>query len=352
MANNIRCIAYYLPQFHPIPENDEWWGKGFTEWTNVTKAKPMFAGHIQPKLPADLGFYDLRLRETREAQANLAKTYGIEGFCYWHYWMGNGKRILERPFNEVLESGQPDFPFCVAWANHDWTGHWFGNFAKTLLKQEYGGKKEYAEHFSCLHKAFSDSRYITVDDKPLFYIYRAFALPNPTEFTDYFRELAHQHGYKGLYMITESASPEQVKSFGLDGAVFPRHREIGMQKPKGIRKVYKRFSKNHLQVYEYKKAMKFFLKDHYNNDEFPCIIPNWDSTPRLGKKGLVLNNVSPSLFKEHLLEVKKKLESHSAQHRIAFIKSWNEWAEGNYMEPDIREGHIYLQTLQETIINQ
>ena len=141
-----RAIAFYLPQFHPVPENNEWWGKGFTEWTNVVKARPLFKGHYQPHLPADLGFYDLRLPEVREAQARLAKEHGIEGFCYWHYWFGNGKRILERPFNEVLLSNKPNFPFCLGWANESWTGIWHGNPGKVLVEQQYPGKQDYIEH--------------------------------------------------------------------------------------------------------------------------------------------------------------------------------------------------------------
>src|SRR3954453_14122667 len=146
-----RVIAFHLPQFHPIAENDEWWGRGFTEWTNVAKAQPLFRGHEQPRLPADLGFYDLRVPETRKHQAALARAAGIEGFCYWHYWFGNGRRILERPFAEVLEAGEPDFPFCLAWANQSWTGIWHGNPKSVLMHQEYPGREDEAAHFElCL----------------------------------------------------------------------------------------------------------------------------------------------------------------------------------------------------------
>ena len=149
-----RLIAFYLPQFHPIPENDKWWGKGFTEWISVTTAKPLFRGHRQPLIPGELGYYDLRLPEVRNAQAQLAQEYGIEGFCYWHYWLGGRKRLLERPFEEVLRSGQPDFPFCLAWANHDWKGVFFGAKNRLLIKQEYPGKDDYIEHFYAMLNAF------------------------------------------------------------------------------------------------------------------------------------------------------------------------------------------------------
>ena len=169
--NKARVIAFYLPQFHPIPENDEWWMKGFTEWTNVGKARSLFPGHYQPKVPADLGYYDLRVPETRQAQADMAREYGIEGFCYWHYWFGNGKRLLERPFNEVLASGKPDFPFCLAWANESWKGFFHGVKTKqALITQLYPGEDDYIAHFETVLPAFKDPRYITVDDKPVFMI--------------------------------------------------------------------------------------------------------------------------------------------------------------------------------------
>ena len=167
-----RIIALYLPQYHPIPENDEWWGKGFTEWTNVAQAKPQFRGHYQPRIPADLGFYDLRLPEVREQQAQLAREAGIEGFCYYHYWFGNGRQLLERPFNEVLESGKPDFPFCLCWANHNWTNKTWqkGKSLRSdsmIMKMEYS-MEDHKKHFMALLPAFRDERYIKVDGKPLF----------------------------------------------------------------------------------------------------------------------------------------------------------------------------------------
>ena len=194
-----RAIAFYLPQFHPFRENDTWWGKGFTEWTNVSRAKPKFDGHHQPHLPTDLGFYDLRLPESRKDQADLARQYGIEGFCYWHYWF-NGKRLLERPFNEVLKSREPDFPFCLAWANETWSRRWLGEPKDILIEQTYSDEDD-LQHIRWLIGAFSDDRYIRINGKPVFLIYRPSDLPNPKKTTDLFRLECLKHGINEPFLI-------------------------------------------------------------------------------------------------------------------------------------------------------
>ena len=211
--SNIRILAFYLPQYHPIPENDKWYGKGFTEWTNVGKAKPLFRGHYQPQIPADLGYYDLRVPETREAQAELARQYGVEGFCYWHYWFGNGRRLLERPFNEVLSSGKPDFPFCLAWANHSWHGIYNGLKTKEpVIAQTYNGIEDYKQHFYTVLSAFKDKRYITVDDKPLFLVYAPQEIPDSREFIDCWQSLARQNGLSGIHFVAHSYRPDHINS--------------------------------------------------------------------------------------------------------------------------------------------
>lgn len=222
-----RILALYLPQYHPIPENDEWWGKGFTEWTNVGKAQALWRGHKQPRVPADLGYYDLRLPEVREQQAELAHEAGIEAFCYWHYWFGNGRRLLERPFNEVLESGKPDFPFCLAWANHSWRAKAWDKDQKkdkVLVEQTYPGKEDARLHFEFLLKAFRDPRYVRIDGRPFFMIYDVNALPQ--QYIEWFRQWSREAGLPGLYLVAnvyDTLEPKETYlSMGYDAVRYNR----------------------------------------------------------------------------------------------------------------------------------
>lgn len=361
MASNVRVIALYLPQFHPVPDNDRWWGKGFTEWTNVGKARPLFRGHYQPHVPADLGYYDLRLPEAREAQADLAKAYGVEGFMYWHYWFGNGKRLLERPFQEVLKSGKPDFPFCLAWANESWKGfaHGLSN-RNVLIEQQYPGDEDYTNHFYSVLPAFKDKRYITVDGKPVFMIYKPHLIPDPVHFIELWRLLAKQNGLKDIYFIAhhqscrEQGRPEEesFKYFidkGFDAINYVRLSTFLEQRnlfQRGIAKWNKLFKGVPL-VYPYRKVAKYFNSPLDSNLKvIPSIIPGWDHTPRSRREGFVLKNSTPSLFEEHVHSIFKSVKEKPLEHRIVFIKSWNEWAEGNYMEPDLKWGHGYLEALK------
>lgn len=348
-----RLIANYLPQYHPIKENDEWWGKGYTEWVSVAQARPLFKGHEQPLLPGELGFYDLRLEETRLAQAILAKEHGIEAFCYWHYWLGGGKRLLERPFEEVLTSGKPDFPFCLGWANHSWKGVFFGAKNRKLIEQTYPGKSDYLEHFKLVFKAFSDKRYLTVNGKPLFVIFRPHEIPDCRLFTDYWRELAIDSGLSGIHFVGSDINVENKDEYGVDAVTYSNHRQIEKMAPQNryIRAAYNRFfSKFFLKVYSYEDAMKYFLKPGpVPNDEYPSIIPNWDTTARLGKKAVILHHSTPELFAKHVSDVLNRTAHRNPEENIIFIKSWNEWAEGNYIEPDRIFGRRYLQVLREEL---
>lgn len=362
---SIRTIAFYLPQFHPIPENDEWWGKGFTEWTNVVKAKPLFKNHYQPKLPTELGLYDLRVPEVREQQALLAKEYGIEGFCYWHYWFGNGKRILERPFNEVLESGKPDFPFCLAWANETWTGIWHGLTNEILIEQTYPGREDYIDHFNNLLKAFKDKRYMRVEDKPIFVVYRPNAIPDIKLFVETFQQQAIENGLKGVYLIATNVPVDwDAEARGFSAITPSNHDKLAYVRSestirnfyrkqlnrKKVSKVFKKIFKQPTHVYEYKEAMKWFVRDEDSKSIiYPMVIPNWDNTARSGVNGFVLHNSTPELFKQVMQKAINKVKDLPADKRIVFIKSWNEWAEGNYIEPDRKYGRKYLEVIKELI---
>lgn len=347
---NARVIAYYLPQFHPIPENDEWWGKGFTEWTNVTKAKPLFKGHQQPKLPADLGFYDLRVPEVREQQAFLAREAGIEGFCYWHYWFGNGKRILERIFQEVLESGKPDYPFCLGWANASWTGHWYSSTGKTLIEQTYGGIVDYTNHFYAILPALKDKRYIKVEDKPLILIFQPQRLPNSIEFCELWRSLAMKEGLGGVYFVAIHNNPNVIASLGMDGST--RHEPISQAyiKESRIVKVLRHWGyKERPKRFEYHSYVDVTHNKKLLNNEYPILMPNWDNTPRSLRNGVVFENSTPDLFDLHIKKALRLIENREFDKKIMFLKSWNEWAEGNYVEPDHVFDIQYLEIIKKNI---
>lgn len=377
-----RVIAYYLPQFHPIPENDKYWGKGFTEWTNVAKAKPLFKGHYQPRIPADLGFYDLRLPEVREQQAQMAREAGIEGFCYWHYWFGNGKRLLQRPFNEVLQSGKPDFPFCLAWANHSWkTSTWEnGGKDRMIVEQRYLGGEDYTMHFQEVLPAFKDKRYITIEGKPLFAIFDPYNFQDVSNFIKTWQRLAKENGLKGIYFIAMSNSTSTLQrnadgtlkrvtpnlqsservyndllNLGFDGInSFGKSRAemLYMGKYARIAKKllhqYLPFLPTHRINYE-KITQHFFAPEDSWQNVYPSIFPQWDRTPRAGNSEGVYVNATPTTFKKHVEDALNVIENKDMEHRILFLRAWNEWGEGNYVEPDLKYGHGFLDAIKEVI---
>lgn len=352
MKPKARVIAFYLPQYHPIPENDKWWGKGFTEWTNVKKAKRLFKNHYQPRIPTELGYYDLRNEETREAQAKLAKDHGVEGFCYWHYWFGNGKRLLEKPFSEVLLSGKPDFPFCLGWANETWQGFDFGdNVRNILLEQKYPGEEDIIAHFNEVLPALTDKRYINVDGKPLFYIYKPSLLPNQKRFIEIWQDLAIKNGLKGIYFVCQSLDLTKIDkffSFGFNAVNTNRFSYAFNER--SLFSVLKNRFFNKPSIFKYKNVIRSFEGEEDTKETvFPTIIPNWDHTPRSGKKGSIFHNSTPAIFKEHIERTLEKIKNKKPENKIIFLKSWNEWAEGNYMEPDERFGRAYLEALRDVV---
>jgi hypothetical protein len=369
-----RVIAFYLPQFHPIPENDEWWGKGFTEWTNVAKARPMFRGHKQPRLPADLGFYDLRVPETREKQAELARNAGVEAFCYWHYWWGHGKRIIERPFEEVRDSGKPDFPFCLAWANQSWTGIWHGNPKSILMEQNYPGRTDEELHFRWAQKAFEDPRYLRVDGKPMFVIFAPHDMPSTEAFCEHWRELAQKAGYPGLHLVAISNTYAPgidryhnpiLKPFDAITQLVPQDYLETIAKTTKRRDLIRRWKElnfgrglNDLKPkswrrptrISYKDVVAHALEDMPQGERFlPSVLPGWDNTPRSSYRGVVYEGETPALFRTLLQKAVRHVSSNSPDHRIVFLKAWNEWAEGNIVEPDALNGHDYLDVIRSVI---
>ena len=348
-----RVVAFYLPQFHPIPENDEWWGKGFTEWTNVGKARPLFPGHYQPRVPADLGFYDLRLPDTRVAQAELARDYGIEAFCYWHYWFA-GRRILERPFTEVLKSGEPKFPFCLGWANQTWAGIWHGDPDRILIEQTYPGVADHEAHFHALLEAFEDDRYLRVAGKPLFHIYRPRAVPEVHRFTDLWRTLAHRAGLPGLYLVAEGGSEWNPAEDGFDASVALSLPSLQGWEPgwHAIRRLRWEWRKRRgiPTVVRYEDVEAEIVPSRQSGiRSHPCLVPNWDNTPRSGRNGLVLHGSTPELFRRQVRRALAIAANDPPEERLVFVKSWNEWAEGNYLEPDLKFGRGYLEVIREEL---
>lgn len=343
-------VSHYLPQYHPIPENDEWWEPGFTEWTNVTKATPLYRGHYQPNLPADLGFYDLRLPEAREAQANLARQYGVDAFCYYHYWFGQGKTVLERPLQEVIKSGRPDFPFMVCWANQTWAGVWHGLKDRVLIRQEYPGDADIESHFKHLLPIFNDPRYLKIDGKPVFMIYKPTEIPDSTGFLAKWRQLAADNGLPGLYLLCEMADPSwDAKTNGYDAFVNMRHLSrrrnwSSWQYPasKLKDKILNFLGKP--TILDYREMSEYFVPKTASSDAIPCVLAGWDNTPRSGRQGLVLEGSTPEAFGQQLRRGFERVATRGSD-GLLFIKSWNEWAEGNHLEPGRRWGLGYLQKL-------
>jgi len=347
-----RLITFYLPQYYPVPDNDKFWGKGFTEWTNTAKARRRFPGHYQPHVPADLGFYDLRVSETRQAQADLARQYGIEGFCYYHYWFGNGKRVLERPFAEVLASGEPDFPFCLCWANETWSGVWHSAENRVLIEQTYPGAEDDQRHFDSLLPTFNDRRYMKVDGKPIFVVYRPFKITDTQATIARWREMAARARLPGIYFVGVcSADQPNPEDFGFDASIYNANAPLrawgSWKNPVTLFKhaAYRRLGVP--TIHDYEKSIKYFLPDALPATRYPSVINSWDNTPRSGVRGLVLTGATPQLYGKAL---KKAFDltrdrGQGADARLVFLKSWNEWAEGNHLEPDLRDGHQYLEAI-------
>ncbi|MDX2043390.1 MAG: glycoside hydrolase family 99-like domain-containing protein [Acidobacteriota bacterium] len=347
-AKDLRVIAFYLPQFHPIPENDEWWGKGFTEWTNVSKARPNFVGHYQPHLPGELGFYDLRLPEIREQQAELAKAHGIHGFCYHHYWFG-GRRLLERPFNEVLQSGRPDFPFCVCWANENWTRRWDGLEHEILIGQNHSDEDD-RNFIRNLFPAFDDHRYIRINGKPLLITYRVDVLPSAARTAERWREEARRAGLGELYLVAaQTCGFEDPRQFGYDAAVeFPPLNVTCENLIWQVTRLNPEFLGN---VRDYGSMLTAMTQKPPSDFKvFRTVMPGWDNTARRRDVGHVYVHSSPEAYEYWLGQAALQTAATlSGDEQLVFINAWNEWGEGAHLEPDRQFGRHYLETTRRVV---
>ena len=355
MPTDKRLIAINLPQFHPFKENEEWWGKGFTEWTNVVKARPRFKGHYQPHLPADTGFYDLRLPEAREMQADMARKYGIYGFCYYHYWF-NGKQLMERPVKEIVASGKPDFPFMLCWANENWTKAWDGGEKEILIEQHYSKEDDIAHMEYLCKNVFTDPRYIRIDNRPFFAVYRPEFFPNAERTVKIWREVASKYNIN-LYlafMRAEKVSRRSILDAGFDISIdFQPHflaKKWWLDKNAWVdlfRKFFLKKQDPQMPVlFDYEKYVDFACQDFHlkNYKEFPGITPSWDnSSRRIHQPFWALTNSTPSVYGKWLRRLLDDFKPYSKEENFIFINAWNEWAEGCHLEPDQKWGLSYLE---------
>ena len=353
MSRKARVIAFYLPQFHPVRENDEWWGKGFTEWTNVAKARPLFRGHYQPRIPADLGFYDLRLPQVREAQAELAKEAGIDGFCYWHYWLGGGRQLLEKPLEEVVKCGKPDFPFCLGWANHSWLKKLWNpevsRFSQEMLIEQTYPEGDIDLHFNTMLPVFKDERYMKADGRLIFVIYAPLLIPDLKAFVSRWQELAEANGLPGFYFIGQAKKGEtdDIRLGCLDAVNFECIYDFFHQTR--MRKLVSYLLHRPI-ITPYKDILRIYDLDVLKCDSIiPSVYPSWDLTPRRGSIGTVFTGSTPELFAKHVEQIINATHPIADGEKIVFLKSWNEWAEGNYIEPDLKFGKGYIKALHDVL---
>ena len=353
----IKVIAYYLPQFHTIPENDEWWGEGFTEWVNVKKAKPLFDGHKQPNVPTEeLGYYNLLDDEVRRKQGRLAKEAGIDAFCYWHYWFGDGKELLEAPFKKTLADKLNGFEFCLGWANESWKRkQWAkdGIGDVTLIEQKYPGYSDDEAHFMAYLEAFKDNRYVRINGKPVFLIYRPYDHPDIKEFINTWNKLARENGIeKGFCFIAELGLYYSVKSIDYlknQGFDYVTYERANMGQAPVLRRFFYTLKNYFLgrpkRVIDYSNFISWaYTKKDNKLEVIPGICPTWDHSPRSGSRCSILHGSSPILFAK-LLENTLRINKEGANLPILFIKSWNEWGEGNYIEPDTKWGKSYIEEM-------
>ena len=381
-SNKKNIIAFYLPQYHTIPENDKWWGEGFTEWTNTKKAVPLFEGHEQPKTPLNENYYDLSDVTVMERQAQLAQKYGVFGFCYYHYWFKDGKKLLEKPIEQMLDDKKVDIPFCLCWANENWTKNWDGGNREIIMEQDYGSVDDWRKHFAYLLQFFKDNRYITWKNRPILIIYKPEQIIYFNKMVDCFNELAIESGFDGIMVLSQypntfygdrnddlkidyqikfqpvmSLQTKVYSSIDLDSAsqklklsIKKQLKDVQLFQSLLIarRKKFQESVVKQLEINDYDEAWDIILhKEPFDDSVISGGFTSWDNTAR-NKKGMLFKGASPAKFEKYMTELLKKTSAMN----LVFVNAWNEWAEGAYLEPDERYGYAYLEALKKAVDSQ
>ncbi|MDM0715621.1 glycoside hydrolase family 99-like domain-containing protein [Clostridium perfringens] len=360
--NRLKIVAFYLPQYHQILENDKWWGEGFTDWVNVKRAKKLYDDHNQPRIPLNNNYYDLLDEEIQLWQSMLAEKYGVYGFCYYHYWF-TGKQLLEKPINNMIKNSSIKLPFCICWANEPWCRTWDGSNKEVLMEQNYGDKKDWKLHFDYLITLFKDERYIKVDNKPMFVVYRTESIEKRDEMFKYFENESIKHGFSGIHLVEmmtgfqnepmcnlTEAIVEFEPNYTLRYDIGTKHR-IKRKVKKILRNTFNISTKRFLDIYNYEEVWDKIVSRNRNYSDkkiYPGAFMGWDNSPRKGNNSIIFENDNPSLFKRYMKKQIEKAE-HEYQSEYLFINAWNEWAEGTYLEPDTKNKYAYLNVINEII---
>lgn len=357
-SSSTKVIAFHLPQFHRIPENDRWWGDGFTEWANVRRARPIYEGHQQPRVPLGGRYYDLSDAATREWQANLAREYRVDGFCYYHYWF-NGKKLLEQPAEAILASGTPEFPFCFSWANESWTRSWDGATRDVLIQQEYGGEPEWRTHFEYLLPFFKDRRYLTYEGKPMFLVYRPQDFPAINGMFAAWQRWAQEAGMPGISFIKtltcfddRVGGPEYAASVSFEPWLAIRRRTPFTLRARwfaerAARALLRSVHACRCHLWPYEEIWEHMISRKHAANEFRGAFVGWDNTPRRGEHGKIVSGATPQAFGRFMRRQLAAATSDGSP--FVFVNAWNEWAEGAVLEPDEADGYAYLEQLRDAV---
>lgn len=357
-AKDVKVIAFYLPQYHEIEENNKWWGKGFTEWTNVKKATPQFKGHYQPRIPLNRNYYSLETDDEMIKQAKMATDYGIYGFCYYHYWFGKNKQLLEKPVDNMLNDESVNIPFCLCWANENWSRNWDGGNKEVIMAQDYGDEESWHNHIEYLVRFFRDKRYIRIENKPVFIIYKPELIECYDEMIAYWNEYLKENGENSLYIISQYPQifREDYKKFNLDAMIKfePAYTNLHFLYDSRIRHLWwiikmRIFKWKGITVRNYKKTWEYIVNESKKGENLiPGAFVDWDNTPR-NQKGTLFIGASPKIFKKYFSELVRQVINNEYNTEYIFINAWNEWGEGAYLEPDEKNGYAYLEAVKESL---